>query len=267
MGVAGNGVADAAAFHFAEFQKTEDPFRQRRLHGHGPAVEFHTGRQGINALPAFGNVGRLAADIHIHLAGAGHHLIGTGGDHAGIQPRPQVDAENRLHVVLVKHPGFAQILCPAGGLLRRLEHQKNVVRILRLSAQAAGQLQKNGHVAVMAAGVHLPRVGGDIITAVFLGNGQGIHIRPEGQGTLGPKVKPGTQTLLHGREYLTVTGRKSIFQIGKGFRQTAVQLRDPVQRPTVLNDLHGIGLLRQFFIIIMQGTASVNFSLVNFQKR
>ena len=75
MGVVGQGVAHRTAGELAEAQETEHLFGQSPLHGHDPAVELHTGSQGIAPLLRPGNVGGLAVNIHLHLAGAGHHLV------------------------------------------------------------------------------------------------------------------------------------------------------------------------------------------------
>ena len=50
------------------------------FHGHTPAVEFHTGSHGIDTLFRLGDMGRFAVDIHLYLAGAGHHLVCPAGD-------------------------------------------------------------------------------------------------------------------------------------------------------------------------------------------
>ena len=52
------------------------------------------------------------------------------------------------------------------------------------------------------------------------------------------KVKKGAKRAFHGRKHLTVQLLQRTAQIGHGFRQMPVQLRDLMQRPAIINDLH-----------------------------
>ena len=141
MGVVGQGIADRAAGEHSEFQQPEHLGGQRPLHGGHPAVEFHSGGQRIHALFGLGDVGGFAVDVHLDLAGPGHHLVFPAENHALRQTGPQVHTENGLHPVLFENPRIADVLSAAGGLLGALEHQQHIVaKPLRLG-QPPGQLQ------------------------------------------------------------------------------------------------------------------------------
>ena len=103
-----------------------------------------------------------------------------------------------------EHPGGAQVLGPAGGLLRRLEYQQHIVGQVLFITQPPGQFQQNGHMAVMAAGVHAALVLRAVVHPVPLLNGQGIRIGPEGHGLLFAEIKIGTQGTFHGGKDLAV---------------------------------------------------------------
>ena len=123
-------------------------------------------------------------------------------------------------------------------MLRRLEDQQHIVGQILLFAEPPGQLQENGHVAVMAAGMHHPRVGRGVGHLVLFLDGQGIRIRPEGNGILLSEIKKSAQGAVHGRKHLAVQVFQSGTQIFHGLGQVPVQFRDPVQRPAVIGQLH-----------------------------
>ena len=146
--------------------------------------------------------------------------------------------KNSLHMVLLEDPGGAQVPGSPGGFLRALEHQQHIVGKFFFFIQAAGQLQKNRHVPVVAAGMHAPGVPGGIGSLGTLGNGQGVRVRPESNGLLLSKVKPGAKRRCHGRKHPAFEPRKSTSQVVHGLRKLTVQLRDLVQGPAVIHDLH-----------------------------
>ena len=244
MGVGGQGVAHRAALHFSEFQQPEHRFRQAFFHLHSPAVKFHPRRQRVPAFPGLGNVGRLAKDVHIHLAGAGHQFSRPAGNHPGRKPRPQVQPEDSLHPVCFKNTRLTQVSGAASGLLRRLKYQQHIVGQGFLFAEPPGQFQNDGHMTVVAAGVHTARVQRRIFRPGFFRNGQGIHVRPEGNGRFPPKVKPGAQRPFHGGKYPAIQALQSLFQVCQSLGQRLVQLRNPVELPAVGTDLHGDCLLK-----------------------
>ena len=106
-------------------------------------------------------------------------------------------------------------------------------------AQTAGQLQQDRHVAVMAAGVHAAGMGRSVGRAGFFVNGQGVHIRPEGDGPLCAEVEPGAQAPVSGGEKPAAQALQLAAQVLDGQGKLAVQLGDLVQCPTVLNDPNG----------------------------
>ena len=101
------------------------------------------------------------------------------------------------------------------------------------------QLQKNRRMAVVAAGVHPARMLRRISRAGFFFNGQGVQIRPEGDGAPGAKIEPGAQAPLRGRKQAAAQTLQFPPQIGDGQGKLAVQLGDPVQCPAVFDDPNG----------------------------
>ena len=121
--LAADGIAHRAALHAAEFQQTINIGGEFFLQCHRPAVKLDPGSQGVQPLLRLGNVAGAARDGHGDLAGAAHHLLLPGGHHPGGQGRPEMQAKETGHIVLLKDPALAQVLCPAGRLLGRLEDQ------------------------------------------------------------------------------------------------------------------------------------------------
>ena len=141
-------------------------------------------------------------------------------------------------VVGLKDPALAQVFGPAGGLLRRLEEEEDVVRQGGLLRQPLGQVQDHGHVGVVAAGVHLPGVAGGEGQAGVLLDGQGVGVAAKGDG-LGPaEVEKGAQSPRNGGGQGAPQGGEYLAEIGQGLRQVPVQFRDLVEGPAVLDDLH-----------------------------
>ena len=149
-----------------------------------------------------------------------------------------MQAENRLHVMRLEHAAVTDVPGAAGGLLRGLEHQQHVLGQGLLPVEPAGQLQQNGHMAVVAAGVHPARVPGGEGQARGLGHRQGVGVGPEGDGPAPAKVKKRAEAALDGRKHPAAQPRQGGAEIGHGLGQAAVQLGNPVQRPAVVDDLH-----------------------------
>ena len=154
-------------------------------------------------------MGGFAENVHLDFAGPAHHFIAAAGDLSFRQAGPQVQAENRLYVVFLEDSRGAQIPGAAGGLLRRLEYQQDIVCHFYFPGQPPGQLQQDRHVTVMAAGVHPPFVNRCVRQLGFFLNGQGVHVRAEGDGRGGMEVKISAKRPGHRGE--NVTG-----QIGEG---------------------------------------------------
>ena len=147
--------------------------------------------QGVPAQTGPGHMGALAGDGKGYLGGAAHHPAGHGGEDSCRKVRPQVQAENGSRAILGEDPGFANGPGSAGGLLGRLEDQKHVVGDAAPPGQTPGQLQGNGHMAVVAAGVHPAGVARGKGQSRLLGHWQGVHIRPKGQAVILSKIKEG----------------------------------------------------------------------------
>ena len=178
-----------------------------------------------------------------------------------------MQAKHRLHLVFFQHSGIADDFRAAGGFLCRLKNQQNVPVQVRFAAETTGQFQQNCHMAVMAAGVHLSIMSRSIVRFTALKDGQSITIRPESNGLLRAKVKPGAQSPFHRGKYMATQSGQHQFQILHGFGQFPLQFRNPVQGPAVFDDLHSLILQEKAVLIILHPQTTVNFRLANPQKR
>ena len=143
-----------------------------------------------------------------------------------------VDARD---MIFLQKPGFTEGLCPAGRLLRRLEDQKDVpLRTQSDTRQVLRQPEQDGHVSVMAAGVHFARMAGGKGQTGRLLKGKRIHIAAEG-GRLRPAVVKisADRALPRGKHPAGKPGQDAA-QVGGRLRQPAAQLRNTVQGDSVL---------------------------------
>ena len=94
-------------------------------------------------------------------------------------------------------------------------------------------------------------------------DGQGVHIRPEGDSLFRAEVEEGADAALHGAEKRAAQRLQLPAKIGGGFRKLAVQLRDLVQCPTVFYGPNGKCPLSvdDCFPIIDDVDECVNFNL------
>ena len=108
--------------------------------------------------------------------------IRPGGDR-----RPDVQAHDRIDRGSIENTLFDHAK-GAGDFLVGLEDEFNRsgkgVRVLR---QNFGRHQQHGHVGIVAAGVHHPRILGTVRELVFLGHRQSVHIGPEHQHRTGTR--------------------------------------------------------------------------------
>ena len=192
-------------------------------------------------------MGRSAIDIHRQLGAVAHQLFFPGVHHAPRKSRPQVQAEHGFDLAALQNPRGADGLGAPGGLLPGLEDQQHIVGQCLLFAQAARQLQQDCHVTVMAAGVHPAGMPGGEGKIGLLCNGQRVHIGTKGDGIVRAEVKKGTDPVLHGRKHPAVQPLQCPADIGCGFWQLQLQLRDGVQRLPVTNYLQHMHCSLCFF--------------------
>ena len=203
------------------------------------SIELHGGAQRIHALVAARGAARSAREAQGNLAGAAHHCARAAGDGSQWQIGPQVHAEHRLHIVLFKHAALADVPRTAGGLLGGLEDQQHVALHARIF-HPPRQLQQHGHVAVVAAGVHLARVLRGVGQEAALVHGQAVAAAAKGDGAVAFVVKEGAQRIRDRRKYLAAQALQRAAQVGHGAIELPIQLRNPVQRAPVGDDLfHG----------------------------
>ena len=135
---------------------------------------------------------------------------------------------------LPKDAGPADIQGAAGGFLRRLEYQQDVVgEILEIFVDPLGEGQKHCHMPVMPAGVHFSRMDGTEGKAGFFLDGQGVHIAAEGGGGRLACVKKGEDRVSARLDDPAAQAGQLRKNIGPGFGQLVAQLRDTVQRTAV----------------------------------
>ena len=90
---------------------------------------------------------------------------------------------------------------------------------------------------VVTAGVHPPGMRRTERDAAFLFYGQRIHITAKSGGIRFARVKIGQHGTAARRNDPAAQRRQPIQQIGLSFRQLVVQLRNPVQSPSVDGEL------------------------------
>ena len=99
----------------------------------------------------------------------------------------------------LQNAGLAQPLRSAGGLLGGLEEEEDVPGQLRkMGGGVLRQGKGQGGVAVVPAGVHLPREAGGVGQSRGLCYRQGVHIRPKRRGFRLSRVEKGAEAAWNG---------------------------------------------------------------------
>ena len=98
---------------------------------------------------------------------------------AKLQTRCIVDRVDLIDVKAVHHPFLHHHLAAAAGFLGRLEQQGHAAFEVAGLSQVFGRPQQHRRMTVMAAGMHLARMGAGVGHAGFFGDGQRIHIRTQ----------------------------------------------------------------------------------------
>ena len=184
------------------------------------------------------------AERHVDLAAFSHHRTRAGIDLPRRKARPEVKAEDMGNAAALQNAALAQGASPAGVFLCRLKNQQHIPpQTAPPRLHPPGKAQQQGSVAVVAAGVHPPRVPRGEGQARFLCHWQGVHIRPEGGGLRLSFVKIRAHGPLGGLQHGAGKGGKLRLHIGAGLRQMLFQLRDAVQVPAALCHIlqHGLG--------------------------
>ena len=143
---------------------------------------------------------------------------------------------------IFQHAGGNHVLAALENFLRRLEHELDRTAQFRfVGFQDFRRTQQHGGVHIVTAGVHPSVLAGEIHVG-FLGNGQGVHIRPKQQnfpaGLADGCNKSRFSTLMDGITHL----RKCRFYIRLRFRQVKSGFRVGVKPQTMGFDF----LLKRF---------------------
>ena len=202
-------------------------------------------RQGVNAVLGCGAVTTLA----MHPDGEIVRRRGAdagGGDHhrpgRKRHSRRNVNHQGCVGSGIFQHAGGNHVLAALENFLCGLEHELDRTAQFRfVGFQDFRRAQQHGGVHIMAAGMHPPVFAGEIHVG-FLGNGQGVHIRPKQQnfpsGLANGCNKSRFSTLMDGITHL----RKCRFYIRLRFRQVKSGFRVGVKPQTMGFDL----LLKRF---------------------
>ena len=123
-----------------------------------------------------GPVTALAGDIDKGGVNTRHQRIGRGQELAEGHVRGVVDAVDLGDGKAVHNPLLHHDLTTATIFLGGLEQERDPAREFAGFGQILGGPQKHGHMAIMAAGMHLAGDGGGMFSAGQLFDGQRIHI-------------------------------------------------------------------------------------------
>src|SRR5699024_12334386 len=92
-------------------------------------------------------------------------------------------AIDALDMVAFQDAGFAEQPSPAGVFLAGLKDEQNIVGQLMIKiAQAESQSQQHGHMAVIAAGMHLSLAAAAVRPTALMCDPPGIHVAAESEG-------------------------------------------------------------------------------------
>ena len=180
-GLAGvdHGDRDHARIHRL-FVATDDGLE--RLH--------HLARHqhGVDAVVWQRGVAALAVDGDLELVARGHDGASAQGELPLREARPVVHAVDGLHGELLEQTITNHLARTAAALFCRLEDEVHrAVKVLVLG-EVLRRSQQHGHMAVVAASVHLARVLAGVGELVELLHGQRVHVRAQANGFVAAAV-------------------------------------------------------------------------------
>ncbi len=144
-----------------------------RLNGIGHA---HSGHDGVSCFMGGRTVPALARDVDMKSIDSGEDGTGRGVERANGRAGGAVQGIDLGNVETVQDPLLHHDLRTAAALFGRLKNEGDPPCKIAGLRQIARGTQQHGRVPVVAAGMHLARIGRGIVKARLLIHRQGIHI-------------------------------------------------------------------------------------------
>ena len=142
---------------------------------HDPAGRHH----GVRRLMRHGTMAATAIDLDGEGIHRRHDRTRRGVERAQIRTRHVVDAVNLRDIEAVHHPFGAHHLRAAAVFFGGLENQRDTPRKIPRLRKIFRRPQQGGGVPVMAAGVHLARMGRGIVNTCLFHDRQRVEIRTQ----------------------------------------------------------------------------------------
>src|SRR5215217_2694127 len=141
---------------------------------------------GIDDLVRKGGVPAPTHDGDPEDVGRGHHGAVGYADFADGKLRPEVYPHHGVDPV--HHAPLDQLLGAAGAqFFGVLEHEAHLaVDPVTHPGEYLRRPEQHRRVPIVGAGVHRAGIGGGELEVVLLGDGQGVYVRPDGDGAAGP---------------------------------------------------------------------------------
>ena len=195
---------------------------------------------GVDAHLRRGGVGALAVDGDLKIARLRHEIVPAHADLALRHGRPQVQAVDAVHLRVFERAVVDHAPRAGPALFAGLEQQNNITMNMgAIFGDPARKQQKNGHMPVVAAAVHVAgvlRAVGHVVGLVIV---DAVHIGTKGDGRLGVLgEKHGLHTA--DGQCLDAVGAalpQLAQDIGLRIAQLKADLGDAVQ---ILPDAHGV---------------------------
>ena len=195
-----------------------------------------------------GDMDARAMDMNVRLARARQQRTGTARQRAGRQIGPHMEAKDTVCPVALEHAALAYRLSATGRLLGRLKHKENVAldgtRLLtNRTADISRRRKCHGHVAVVAARMHLAGMRRGKSRSRCLRDGQGVHIGANRRGMRSAHtgIEKGTDAARTGADYLADKRSEHALDIGDGLRKIEVELRNAMQVATITTEFLELG--------------------------
>ena len=171
------------------------------------------------------------------LARAGEQRPRARRHRAPREVRPHVEPEDPVDAIALEHARGAHGRGAARRLLGGLEHEQDAATQLRPArgprrkqlVDLHGGSKRHGHMGVVAARVHAPRMTRGERAARRLGDGQRVHVRPDGCRGRGAAIEERAHAARRGAGELAGKARQHALDIGHGPEQVDVELGYAVQ--------------------------------------
>ena len=195
-----------------------------------------------------GDMDTRAMDMNVSLARARQQRTGAARQRTGRQIGPHVEAKDAIGPVALEHAALAYRLSATGRLLGRLKHKEHVTfddaRLLtNRTVDKSRRRERHGHMAIVAASVHLAGMRRSEIHTRRLRDGQGVHVGTNRRGVRSAHtgIEEGADAARTRMGHLAGKRIEHTLDIGDSLLKIEVELRNAMEVATITTEFLELG--------------------------